>query len=408
LVRQPLVGAYLLFAGVVVLAMLVHPINRFLGERQAAQIVVGAIALGVTSELARRQSARRAATAIVIGAVLPILAAAWQGLAPEVGASDALPLLDKLPAAQGLEITRQALSSFGTVGARAKGTFGDPNHFGVYLGFVICLALALTIMAAQRRSRFTQISYGAMATAASATLVATFSRSAWVGTLLSVVLIAAGIVQAWRMGAVRLPNKRVAVWVAIGALALSAGVAPRVIERVAPSSKINVVSDRTHASTVRFALRQFSTHPVLGIGPGGLGVKLRQPPRTSGAHSTYLTVAAELGAVGLLVLLLAVAVALRLLTGAYHMLGRTPLVVLALALGAAYLGYLASNVTYDVWFDDFHWVILGGVVALAADARAIGWHATPEVSPDGRADHDLSRDRALTLAARLSQIARHA
>lgn len=406
--RQPLVVSYLLLGGTVVVAMFVHPINRFLGERQVAQILIGVVALGVVSELARRQSAERVATAIVMGAILPILAAAWQGFAPKVGASQALPFLDKLPAAKGLEITRQALSSFGAIGARAKGTFGDPNHFGVYLVFVVCLAMALILMAAQRGSRHNQISYGAMMAAAIATLVATFSRSAWIGGVLAALIIAAGIVRAWRIGAVRPPNRRVATLATAGALALSAGAAPRVVERVEPSSAINVVSDRTHANTVRFALRQFTDHPVLGIGPGGLGVKLRQPPRTSGAHSTYLTVAAELGAVGLLALLLAGALALRLLAGAYRALGRAPLAMLALALGAAYVGYLASNVTYDIWFDDFHWVILGAVIALAAEAGMIGEHTRTKASSDRPADCDAVADPAPTLVARVSHIARGA
>jgi O-antigen ligase len=388
--------------------MLVNPINEFLGERQAAQIFIGVVALGVTSELARTQGATRLAAAIVLGAVLPIVAAAWQGIAPNLGASEALPLLDKLPAAGGLEITRQAISSFGTVGARVKGTFGDPNHFGVYLGFVICLAFALTLVAAQRKDRHAQISYGALTAAASATLVATYSRSAWVGTLLAVLIIAAGIARAWHSAVLRTPRKRTVALGVIAVIGLSAGVAPRVVERVEPSSRINAVSDRSHASTVRFALRQFAGHPVLGIGPGGLGVKLGQPPRTSGAHSTYLTVAAELGAIGLLALLFAAAIALRLLTRAYRALDRTRLGVVALALGAAYVGFLASNVTYDIWFDDFHWVVLGAVAALAAKVGTIAGRATLELSHAGPTDGAVILDGAPTLVGRLSHIVRDA
>jgi O-antigen ligase len=403
----PLVRAYLAFAGVVGVALIVHPINPFLAERQLAQIVIGAVALGVFAELARTQSIERAAMAIVIGAVLPILAALWQGLAPEIGASEALPLLDKLPAAVGLEITRQALSSFGTIGARAKGTFGDPNHFGVYIGFVICLALALTLLAGQRRNRSAQLSYGAMAAAATATLVATFSRSAWVGTVVAVLLLAAGVTRAWRTKALRPPSRRLAVATVIAALAASAGVAPRVVERVAPGSKINVVSDRSHAGTVRFAWHQFVSHPVLGIGPGGLGIKLHLAPRTSGAHSTYLTVAGELGVFGVLALFLVIAIALRLLASAYRLLSSTPMVALALGLGAAYVGYLASNVTYDIFFDDFHWVMLGAVTALAADALALGRSAQVDPSHDGVAKYDPLPGGVPTLAARPSHIARN-
>jgi O-antigen ligase len=406
--RLPLVRAYSVFAGVVALALIVHPINPFLAERQLAQIIIGVVALGVVAELARTQSIARVAVAIVLGAILPILAAIWQGLAPEIGASEALPLLNKLPAAVGLEITRQALSSFGTIGARAKGTFGDPNHFGVYLGFVVCLSLALTFVAAQRRNRVEQISYGAMAAAASATLVATFSRSAWVGTVVAIALIVAGVTRAWHTKALRPPTKRLAVVAALVTLAISAGLAPRVIERVAPGSKINVVSDRSHASTVRFAWHQFVSHPVLGIGPGGLGIKLHLAPRTSGAHSTYLTVAGELGTVGLLALFLVIAITLGLLARAYRRLRGTPLVALALGLGAAYVGYLASNVTYDIFFDDFHWIMLGAVTVLAVDAASIRHPTEAESGRDGLAGFDPVTNGARSLAARLSHIARNA
>ncbi len=38
------------------------------------------------------------------------------------------------------------------------------------------------------------------------------------------------------------------------------------------------------------------------------------------------------------------------------------------ALAAAYAGYLASNVVYDLWWDDFHWVVLGTLLALDRQA----------------------------------------
>ncbi len=392
-IRHPLVAAYLLIAGVVVLAMLVHPINPFLGKREAAEIGIGVIALATFAELARRESAERAASAIVVGSVLPILAAAWQGLAHTIGASEALPLLNHLPAAPGLEVTRQALASFGPIGARAKGTFGDPNHFGVYLVFVVCLAGALTVMAGRRGNRRDQVSFGAIAVAASATLVATFSRSAWIAALGSVLVIAVVLVQAWRTGTLTPPKKRVTGLVIFVALALCIPVAPSVVERLVPSSAINVHSDREHGRTVRFAFDQFIDHPVLGIGPGGLGVKLHEGARTSGAHSTYLTVAAELGIVGILALLLAVEVTLRLLIHACRRLRGTYLAPLAIALAAAYVGFLAANVTYDIWLDDdFQWIMLGAVAAIAISAGAAT--GRPETdAPDGVDIHEIPHER---------------
>jgi O-antigen ligase len=374
---HPLVAAYLLLAGVLLLSMLLHPINTFLAGRQAAQIGVGVVALATAAELARRTSVDRLVEAIVLGSFLPILAAGWQALALKFGFSGALPFLSDLPAAPGLEVTRQALSSFGPIGARAKGTFGDPNHFGVYLTFVLSLSLAQTALGLRRGSRRDQVFFGAMSTAAFATLVATYSRSAWLATLVATLICAVALAGAWRSGRLHRPRKG-ALIALICALALSAGVAPSVAERLEPSSSINVVSDRGHSQTVRFALRQFKAHPVLGIGPGGLGVKLREGSRTSGAHSTYLTIAAELGLVGLLALLLAITIAVRLLVTSYRSSRGTELGLLALGLGAAYAGYLAANATYDLGFDDFVWLVLGSVSAVALTAGTLETAASNE------------------------------
>ena len=365
-IRHPLVLVYLGLAGLTLLALVVHPINRFLGEREAGQIAIGAIALAIVAELVRRESAERAAAAIVAGSALPILAAGWQALGPRIGASGALPLLDRLPAAQGLEITRQALSSFGPIGARAKGTFGDPDHFGVYLIFAMCAALALTVVAAQRGSRREQITYGAIGIAAAATLLATYSRSAWIGGLLGALITCAWVARGWRTGELPRPGRRAVVAVAVVGAIVATGAAPSVIKRASPSSEINVVSDREHEGTVRLAAEEFVHHPLLGIGPGGLGVELKLPPRTSGASSTYLSVGAQVGVFGLLALLAAAGITLALSIAAYRSLARTPLRALALGLTGAYLGFLAANATYDVWFDDFHWLMLGTIVGLCS------------------------------------------
>jgi hypothetical protein len=364
--RHPLVLTYGLLGCVVLLALLVHPINQFLGVREAAQIFIGIVALVIVAELSRRESAEHGAIAIVAGSALPILAAGWQAIGPRIGASGALPFLDRLPAAKGLEITRQALSSFGSVGARAKGTFGDPDHFGVYLIFVVCLAFALTILAIQRDERRAQVSFAAMTVAAGAALAATYSRSAWIGGLLGTLITIGWCVHAWRAHELRIPTRRVVIPVVVGALAIAGFEAPSVIERASPSSSINSTSDKEHASTVRFAFDQFTEHPALGIGPGGLGIKLGLPPRTSGASSTYLSVAAQEGVFGLLALLAAAAFVLGLVSRGYRSLRGSPLRSLVVGLGASYVGFMGANVTYDVWFDDFHWLLLGVAAGLLA------------------------------------------
>jgi O-antigen ligase len=159
---------------------------------------------------------------------------------------------------------------------------------------------------------------------------------------------------------------------------------------------------------VRFAWREYRAHPLLGIGPGGLGIKLQLPPRTSGSHSTYLTAAAELGTFGILALFLVIAVALGLLGRSYRLLRAGPFAALSIGLGSAYVGFLASNVTYDIFFDDFHWVILGAVTALAAEAVTMSRQSEPKADRDNDAIRDSVADRAPTLATRFWRAPRDA
>jgi hypothetical protein len=73
-----------------------------------------------------------------------------------------------------------------------------------------------------------------------------------------------------------------------------------------------------------------------------------------------------------------VVITLGLLIRAGRLLRRTYLAPLAIALAAAYVGFLAANATYDIWFDDdFHWVVLGAIAALAISASAETEH--PEI-----------------------------
>jgi len=230
----------------------------------------------------------------------------------------------------------------------------------------MCAALALAVISLQRDDRRAQVTYAAMTTAATATLVATYSRSAWIGGMLGALITAAWVIGQWRAGGLRAPSRRVIVALGLVALIIAAASASSVVKRATPGSSINVVSDREHESTVRFAYHQFVDHPLLGIGPGGLGVKLKLPPRT------YLSVAAQVGVFGLLALLAAAAITFGLLLRAYRSLRGTPLRALPVAFAGAYAGFLGANVTYDVWFDDFHWLMLGAIAGMAAALGSTG------------------------------------
>jgi O-antigen ligase len=334
-------------------------------------VAVGAIA--VIAVLAGGCRPGQLADALLNGGFLPIAAAAWQALAPRVGADPTLPLVERLSTAEGLDVNVTAPVTVGDLSARTKGTFGDPNHFGVYLMVLAVIALAVLVVALRRRDRPATVACVGASTAFGLALLSTYSRTAWLGAAVAAVVFAAllwGIVPWGR------PSRRTVVAASVAGavvLALCVPLISNIVERLAPSSPVNVGSNRTHEATARAAFDEFQANPLLGAGPGSLGALLNQGPRTSAAHSTYLTVAAELGLVGLLLVFAAAGTTL-LRFFAESRAGPERRRVLAAGAAAAYAGFLTANITYDLWWDDFHWVLVGtaacGVQAVRRESVA--------------------------------------
>ena len=360
----PLAGAYLVLLLVVAMSIAANG-DTFLGRRLVAVLLVGIVGMVVLTELVRRTSIQTLAVALVAGAVLPILAACWQVLAPEVGADQSLPLLSELPVAEGLEQARSesAVLSAGATDeetTRLKGTFVDPNHFGAYLVFVLALASALAASAFRRDRRDQAAALAALGFATASVLVGTYSRSAWVAAAVAVAgaaLVAGPAL--WRS----LPRRVLIAGTAVLAVtALAALAIPDVRDRLSPGSAVNASSNAVHRENAEVGLDAFRERPLLGIGPGELSARMNAGVRTSAADSTYVTVVAELGAVGLFALLLTAGLALQALW-----LRRHEHDLLPLALAGAYAGFLVANVFYDqLWWRDFHFTIVGLVVALSA------------------------------------------
>jgi hypothetical protein len=369
---------------VVAAAFAWHPINSFLASRQMLTLAVAIAAVATIGTLWRNDvPVAHVGMAIVASCALPILASAWQALAPRIGADPTLPLVTHLETAEGLSVNISAPAAVGALSVRTKGTFADPNHCGVYLMIAFLVALALTAATLRSQDAARRLTAVAATGAIGLTLLSTYSRTAWLGCSVALVMAA---VLAWPhlRDRLRRPTHRTGLMLALSALAIALAaipVVPNVVERLNPSAPINVGSNATHESTLRAAAEEFQTNPVLGAGPGALGARLSQGKRTSAAHSTYMTAAGELGLAGvLMVVATGVVVLLRLLAGRRR--GSWTDRLIAGALAAAYAGFLAANLTYDLWFDDFHWVLVGVAGALALrlgdETQMVAPRAPPE------------------------------
>jgi hypothetical protein len=365
--RLPL--CYGALAGLMLISLVSLSDNVGLGARLTGQVVVGTIAIACVATLAAGEPPARLMRYLIAGSALPILAAGWQRLSLELGGEGVLPLLSLLPVPEGLEVTREPVSTFeGTL--RLRGTFGDPTHFGAYLTIVAAVIAGAALASLRNRDRRAASVYGLLLVVAVAVTVGTYSRSAWLGmgTALAIVAVAS-----WMRLIRERPGSLLPAAIPVGLAAvfivLSAPFAPTIEARLGPSQQSNVVSNTAHERTVSVALDELADNPLAGIGLADLGPKLDQAVRTSGAHSSYLTVAAELGGAGLLLLIAALVFAVqRLLSArsASDQVGR----LLLHATTAGYAGFAVASLFYDLWWDDFHWVVLGLIASLPVAMEA--------------------------------------
>lgn len=365
-------AAYTLLAAIVIASVTIGAGHEsFLGRRLAVVIITGALATSVVVVLARHLSTEQLVRGVLVGAVPAILAGCWQALGPRLGAGSGLPLISVLPVDPGQETSR-ALTSFGAASSRMKGAFIDPNFFGLYLVFVVLLATSLIIWGLVERCPWKRLVLpAAVLPAGLAALAASYSRSAYGALIVGIAVMTGLLAPLLRgSGALRRYRRRLAVLGAGTLLALTP-VLPTVVSRLTSQGVGNEQSNILHAADIHGGLREFRAHPLLGVGAGQLGVHLNQGPLSSNADSTYVTVAAELGAVGLFVLLLAVAWTLEGAGRAYWAVRRGAASAVLAALLGAYAGFALANVLYDAWWRDWHFVMLGVVLA-ASGTRSAG------------------------------------
>jgi putative inorganic carbon (hco3(-)) transporter len=246
---------------------------------------------------------------------------------------------------------------------RVNSVFWDPSIYGRYLVVAILATLALVLLGVRDRLLAAGI---AVITAIWIGLLFSFSQSSFAALIAGTLAMAAVV---WR-------GRAVAALSALAVVLVSVGFAtPQVRNELLEESRQglnSVTSDR--AGLVGNGLRIAADHPVLGVGTGSFkrayaertGLKGEEPKKAA-SHSTPVTVVAETGVLGLVLLSW---LGLASLWPAFRARGRTAAgraaLVAALTLGAIAVHSLFYNALFE---DPTTWALIG-LVAFALTARA--------------------------------------
>jgi hypothetical protein len=232
---------------------------------------------------------------------------------------------------------------------RVTSLFGDPSLYGRHV--VLGIGVALALLVTQRWRTWPLVGLVAVMWAG---LLFSYSQSSMAALL--VVTLALALATG---------DRRVRRAVGVLALAAALGAGGYVAVRVVDGDDLNrVTSDRTER--VEDTARVIEERPVAGVGIGGQPRASRelsgsdQPTPTFVSHTTPLTVAAELGVVGL-------GLYVWLLVGGVRLIARVRRgdEAFGLALGASFLALFVHALFYSGFLEDpLTWLVL---------AVAAGW-----------------------------------
>lgn len=245
---------------------------------------------------------------------------------------------------------------------RIAGPLEGPNQLAAYLGLMLPLLLAYTLMQGRRWPEIFVIAGGVMATCM------TFSRGGLVALALALLLAAF------------LCSRSSAARIAFGAAALavlaSAGVAWRLVAggiglvTSAPHHRVEIHGGLgTRRDLWRAAIQLWRAHPVWGIGAGNyefeVGKLLRAPIRTH-ANSLYLQSLVEGG----IALLAATLFLIYSSIAAFARRAQTPLTVAALSASVALAVHFILDLLVFYPKVGGQWMILLGLAAAGAARRS--------------------------------------
>jgi O-antigen ligase len=240
---------------------------------------------------------------------------------------------------------------------RVNSVFYDPSIYGRFL--VIGILASLVLVLRRRGDPLWAVAAALALGITWAGLLPSFSQSSFLALLAATTLCA---VLVWRW------NSLILVAAMIVALLLAGIASPQIRHRIqgkTTSSLSNVTSGRS--TLVTRGLKLAVHHPVIGVGVGGFKrayadlAHLRgKEPKAAASHTTPITVAAETGLLGLVLLIViagtALSVAFRNLRDGFDANAR-------LIFGLALTAILVHSLFYNALFEDpTFWALLSLVV----------------------------------------------
>jgi O-antigen ligase len=272
---------------------------------------------------------------------------------------------------------------------RVFATLGHPNHLGSYLAMVVPFAL-LRVRDARRAGRpGTALASALVVVLAAPAILATLSRSAWIGAAAGLAVFLALVSRFEVRGTTRRLGIAVAVGAALGFALLAAPIplADALRTRIAGTHP----SREARVPLWRAAARMAADRPLTGVGPDAFGLAFGRYrtlayERLEGpdllpvrAHSEPLHVAATYGGLGLAVAALGVIGTLRNARRGWRRHPSTEGREGIAALVAALAAFGASTLL------GFHVVATASLASLAAGALA-GLAGSGEAAPGGSHD----------------------
>lgn len=374
----PIVVAFGAFAVVRIVSALMAPAGADVVQTAKILAFGALLVLGVAATCSSATALRRAvAVAVAATATVTVFTTlklagigdTWAGLAGDVvltPEAQARAIINLEPPTIDLE--------------RVSGPIGDPNYWAQCQLLMLPAALWLLRDGWRRGARV----LGAVAAVLIlAGLLQTESRGGALALLLTGGLwlwLQGGV---WRRGLVALPIILIAGLAAGGVLARF-----EAIGGITDPARASDPSITGRASEAIVAVRMFQDHPITGIGPDqyvpryiayapevGLDEREQREP-----HNSYLGMAAESGALGLIAFLAMIGTALGCGLAAcrrLHARGRAAEARLAAALACGLVGYALTALFLDQAFPQFLWLALGLLAAVYALARGAPAPAAP-------------------------------